>query len=327
VKPDKEHVMASKKLTYEALREEYATLWASMETRASKDGDIDATARKIISKKTRYTAVEDATGVPWYVVGVIHAMESGCNFATHLHNGDSLSKRTVLVPAGRPKAPPADGKMYSWKESACDALLMKSLDKITDWPVERICYELERYNGFGYRNYHADVLSPYLWSGSNHYSRGKYVADGKWSATAVSGQSGAVAILKRISELDPSVVPVLSTETAIVRPADIEEKVADPAEAFTRTPERVPVAKTLKGSRTISGTLATFAATIGAIFKDAIGVVMEAAGQIEIMAPVATVLTNLGVTTERVLYTVAIAGLAWVLFAKLDDTMKGRVVK
>lgn len=320
--------MASKaKLTYESLREEYATLWASMEVRASKAADIEATAKKIIGKKTRYTAVQDATNVPWFVVGVIHAMESGCNFATHLHNGDSLARRTVQVPAGRPKAPPADGKAYSWKESACDALLMKGLDKIGDWPVERICYECERYNGHGYRLHHKDVLSPYLWSGTNHYSRGKYVADGKWSATAVSGQSGAVAILKRISELDASVVPVLSTETAIVRPGDIEEKVADPAEAFTRTPEVAPLRKTLKSSRTISGLLTTFAATVGGIFKEAIGIAMAAASQIEVMAPVATVLSNLGFTTERVLYALAIAGLAWAAFARLDDAHKGANVK
>ena len=320
--------MASKaKLTYESLRAEYATLWASMEVRASKAADIDATARKILGKKTRYAAVQDATNVPWFVVGIIHAMESGCNFATHLHNGDPLTKRTVQIPAGRPKAPPADGKVYSWKESACDALLMKGLDKIGDWPVERMCYELERYNGFGYRNFHADVLSPYLWSGSNHYSRGKYVADGKWSATAVSGQSGAIAILKRLSELDASVVPVLSTETAIVRPSDIEEKVADPAEAFTRTPEKAPVAKTVKGSRTVFGSLVGMFATVGAFFKESIEVVMEAASQVEILAPTAKLADSLGITTTRTLFAIGVAGLFLAIYAKYDDTKKGLVAK
>jgi lysozyme family protein len=319
--------MASKKLAYEALREEYATLWASMEVRASKAGDIEATARKILGKKTRYAAVEELTGVPWYVIGVIHAMESGCNFATHLHTGDPLTKRTVLVPAGRPTAPPADGKVYSWKESACDALLMKGLDKIEAWPVERICFEVERYNGWGYRSYHADVLSPYLWSGTNHYSRGKYVADGKWSATAVSGQSGAIAILKRISELDPSVVPILSTETAIVRPSDIEEKVADPAEAFTRTPEKAPVAKTVKGSRTVFGSLVGMFATVGAFFKESIEVVMEAASQVEILAPTAKLADALGITTSRTLFAIGVAGLALAIYAKFDDTRKGLVAK
>ena len=225
--------------TYNELREEYARLWASMEIRPSKAADIEATASKIIGKKTRYKAVEDETGVPWFVVGVIHAMEGGCDFATHLHNGDSLARRTVQVPAGRPKmgTPP-----FSWKESACDALNMKSLGQIKDWSAERICYELERYNGWGYRTYHASVLSPYLWSGTNHYSRGKYIADGKWSSSAVSGQSGAVAILKRMAEMDATIEIGAVVHTEVAEPADIEEKVATPAEAFPRAEPKATLA-------------------------------------------------------------------------------------
>ena len=49
------------------------------------------------------------------------------------------------------------------------------------------------------------MLSPYLWSGSNHYAKGKYVADGKWSSVAVSGQTGAIPVLKRMAELDASI--------------------------------------------------------------------------------------------------------------------------
>ena len=41
--------------------------------------------------------------------------------------------------------------------------------------------------------------SPYLWSFSNHYARGKYVADGHFSATAVSQQCGAALLLKRLA--------------------------------------------------------------------------------------------------------------------------------
>jgi hypothetical protein len=61
---------------------------------------------------------------------------------------------------------------------------------------------LERYNGWGYRLYHPHVLSPYLWSGSNHYTSGRYVADGTWSETAVSQQIGAAVILRRMAECE-----------------------------------------------------------------------------------------------------------------------------
>ena len=307
------------KLTHEALREEYATLWTSMEIRASKAADIEETAKKIVSKKTRYSAIEEATGVPWYVVGIIHAMESGCNFAKHLHNGDPLTGRTVQVPAGRPKAPPADGKVYSWKESACDALLMKGLDKVGDWSIERICYELERYNGWGYRRYHSAVLSPYLWSGTNHYVRGKYVADGRWSATAMSGQSGAVALLKQCMALDSEVRPQLSD----VPPVPVVEA-SDPVAEFPKA-EPKPVVSTVKGSRTIFGALMGVLATVGATFKDSVSVVIDAAQQIEVLSPAMKVASALGITMERTMLVIGIAAIATVIFARLDDANKGHV--
>ena len=55
-------------------------------------------------------------------------------------------------------------------------------------------YKLEKYNGIGYRAHH--VNSPYLWGGSNQYTRGKYVQDGVFSITAVSMQIGAMVLLK-----------------------------------------------------------------------------------------------------------------------------------
>jgi len=142
--------------------------------------------------------------VPWFVVGVIHAMECGLSFAGHLHNGDPLTARTRQVPKGRPAAgePP-----FGWEESALDALTMPphGLHRIAAWPIERIAYELEKYNGFGYRRFHPGVKSPYLWSYSNHYTAGKYVADGQWSSSAVSSQCGAMVLLERLAALDASV--------------------------------------------------------------------------------------------------------------------------
>lgn len=98
------------------------------------------------------------------------------------------------VPAGRPLAgkPP-----FTWEESAADAVRMKGFDKVEDWSVPRALWLLEKYNGLGYRLYHG-MASPYLWAGTNHYSRGKYVGDGKFSAVAVSKQAGAAGILQQL---------------------------------------------------------------------------------------------------------------------------------
>lgn len=188
--------------SYDSLAPEYDNLWASLALKVDKAKDTTVTAKKIILNRGRYEYIAAKIGAPWPVVGTVHAMESNCDFDTHLHNGDPLTAKTRQVPKGRP----AKGKPpFTWEVSACDALQLKGWDKIKDWPVSRICFELERYNGFGYRDHHSTVLSPYLWSGTNHYTKGKYVSDGKWSAAAVSGQSGAMAILKRMSELDKSI--------------------------------------------------------------------------------------------------------------------------
>ena len=196
-------------LSFDALAPKYESLWASCVLLPSRKSAADLSASRIIANKARYQEVEKATTVPWFCVGLIHAMEGGLNFNTHLHNGDSLARRTVHVPKGRPKTgePP-----FTWEESAIDALTMDGLDKVGDWTPTRLCYELERYNGTGYLKYHPTVNTPYLWSGTNLYTRGKYVADGKWDASAVSGQSGAVAILKCIMARDQEVVAVLEPQ-------------------------------------------------------------------------------------------------------------------
>jgi lysozyme family protein len=124
-------------------------------------------------------------------------MESSLSFEKHLHNGDSLAHRTVQVPANRPKKgnPP-----FTWEESATDALSLKGLNAHTDWSLSGTLYQLEGYNGWGYRLYHPHVLSPYLWCYSMHYKSGKYIADGTWSESAVSKQCGSATLLRRMAE-------------------------------------------------------------------------------------------------------------------------------
>ncbi|MFG1318018.1 peptidoglycan-binding protein [Xanthobacter autotrophicus] len=199
--------MAKTAPSFESLRAEYARLWATMEVRPEKAGSADAAARGIVAAKSRYAAVEAETGVPWFVVGIIHTMECSRSFKLHLHNGDPLTARTFQVPAGRPVtgSPP-----FPWEVSAIDAIRYDGLHRVKSWTVERVAYELEKYNGWGHRWHHPDVLTPYLWSYTTHYRSGKYVKDRKWSQSAVSGQCGAMAILKRLMLMDPSIRAALS---------------------------------------------------------------------------------------------------------------------
>lgn len=209
------------------LQKEYEDLYSRMEIRLDKLSIVETNTDKILQNKSRYEAVGAPLHIPWYFVGIIHSMESGRNFSRHLHNGDPLTGRTIQVPRGRPKTgnPP-----FTWEESAIDALKSHKLNQVGEWSLPRILYEFERYNGWGYRMRHPHVFSPYLWSFSNHYTKGKYIADGTWSETAVSQQIGAVVFLRRLeerNELSPfSVLPSV-TEPFFTYSNHVEPRVVD----------------------------------------------------------------------------------------------------
>lgn len=188
--------MAKVNLT-QALADEYRDLFRTMEIEPERFDAVDRIVDRILANKAEYRAAAAQVGAPWYFVAAIHNMESSLRMDRHLHNGDPLTKRTKHVPAGRP----AEGDPpFTWEESAADALKLRNIDGVTEWNLERILYELEGYNGWGYRLHHPHVKTPYLWSFSNQYTSGKYVADGRWSDTAVSRQCGAAAIIKRLEQ-------------------------------------------------------------------------------------------------------------------------------
>ena len=188
--------MAKLKLT-DALRSEYRALFDSCTINGNRQAAVETLVGKLAANRPRYDAVGKPLGIPWHFIAVIHNMESSQSFKGHLHNGDPLSARTKQVPAGRPKTgtPP-----FTWEQSAADALTMHGLPAWKDWTVAGTLYQLELYNGTGYRLFHPHVKTPYLWSFSNHYQRGKYVADGTWSETATSAQCGAAVLLRRMVE-------------------------------------------------------------------------------------------------------------------------------
>ena len=163
------------------------------------------------------------------MVAALHSLEAGQRFTTHLHNGDPLTARTVHVPKNRPRSgqPP-----FTWEASAKDALA--DLKKVPEWTVPVMLFQFERYNGFGYRRRHPEVLSPYLWSFTSNYTRGKFVADGTFSSTAVSKQCGAVALLLRMQSrkdiaLDGAVRPMAAS-----RPKPVPRKHPFPGVALKR---------------------------------------------------------------------------------------------
>jgi len=179
--------------SFEALKAEYEALWESCRIRPERADSVAWHRAKLLQNKSRYQQVSAQTGTPWAFVGIVHALEASFNFQGHLHNGDPLRARTVNVPANRPPRwnPPND-----WLSSAVDAITFEGFAGQSDWSLARMLYRFETYNGFSYRT--KGINSPYLWSFSNHYSKGKFVRDHVYDPNAVSAQCGAAVMLKAL---------------------------------------------------------------------------------------------------------------------------------
>jgi len=178
--------------TYETTKKGYTSLWLKAKLKPEQKATVLARARKIVTNRTRYQQLEAKTGVPWWWIAVAHNLEGAGNFGTYLGNGQSITKRTTIVPIGR-------GPFKTFEEGAIDAIKLKKLDQIKVWDVARALFHWEQFNGFGYVS--KGINSPYVWSMTNLYTRGKYVRDHVYDPNAVSDQIGGAAMLLGLIEL------------------------------------------------------------------------------------------------------------------------------
>ena len=207
----------------------YRNLWSRCKITPERRGTVERVARTIIDDKKRwYLDVQEKTGVPWFWVACVHHRESGGDFAGVLHNGEKIigtGRKTTLVPKGR-------GPFNTWRESANDALRLKKLHEIDAWPIERVLYEFERYNGWGY---YGRINSPYVWAASNLQQRGKYVKDGVFDPNAWDQQLGTAPLLKALIALDPSISEQLDAGGNGTTPPDPD----DPDETYEQKRDRL----------------------------------------------------------------------------------------
>lgn len=175
---------------------EYAAQWNKMIIKPARQAEFDRIAANLFGHKDRYKAVEHATGVPWYLVAVLHQRESDADFSTYLGNGDPLNRPTRHVPKGR-------GPFPTWQAGAIDAIKLDGLNDVKDWRLEKQLFWAERFNGTGYDQ--RGLPSPYVWGGTNIQKPGKYVADGRWSGSTWDGQPGVAPIIATLVKLDPTI--------------------------------------------------------------------------------------------------------------------------
>lgn len=160
--------------------------------------DVEVARYRRLAPRYQAITVMRENGVPAPVLYCLHQRESSGSFLCHPHEGSSLTHRTRFVPKGRLPYPDPP---YTFQQSAEDAYYVcDHLDRVEWSDVAHALQGIESFNGLGYQKFHPETPSPYLWSATNIYKRGKYTGDGRFSRTAIDGQLGCVAILKRMQD-------------------------------------------------------------------------------------------------------------------------------
>lgn len=203
-----------------ALKARNAERWHVMHLRASRIAEFQATARRLSAAdaKARYQGVTDrliAQGyqeVPWWFIAIVSEREYGGppHWDKQLGQGDPLARVSVHDPKGRgpflDHASDVTPGHDAWTRGALDALINCTpyAAKWTDWTIGAVLTLFEEYNGLGYAA--MGVPSAYVWSGSDQYVSGKYVADHVYRASAVDVQEGCAPLLASMMALDPSIM-------------------------------------------------------------------------------------------------------------------------
>jgi lysozyme family protein len=195
---------------YSALIARNAARWAA--AKLTRGPEFNPVAKRLVAGKPRYQAVEAKTGVPWFIIAVIHEREASQKWNANLAQGDPWNRVSTHVPRGR-------GPFNSWDEAAVDALVNCApyASKWKDWTPGGAMTLLELYNGLGYAN--KGRPSPYVWAGTDQYASGKYIADGVYDPNAIDKQLGCAGLILAMMSIDTSVRIDLKPPVSVPQPA------------------------------------------------------------------------------------------------------------
>jgi lysozyme family protein len=190
--------------------------WSDCQITPSRKVEVMLVARRLVAEyaKNQYLALEKATGVPWFIVAVIHEREADQNWACSLAQGDRWNRVSTHVPRGR-------GPFKSFFDAGVDSLVKcpPFASRWKDWTPGGALTLTVLYNGTGYEDFHHEA-SPYVWGATNHEEWGKYVGDGVYNAHVWDTQLGCAAMLLGMIELDPSIKFADSPQPATQNPFD-----------------------------------------------------------------------------------------------------------
>lgn len=182
------------------LKKEYDSLWQNCRVDEKNLPFITWGTNICIANKNRYEEIANKAMCPWYLVGILHCIESKFDFNSHFYNGDPLTDRTVNFPEGRPK----DGfPPFTWEQSAFSALREYGSGNIIVWDIAHILHFCENFDRYNYREGRGrettpNRRSPYLWGMTNNYQKGRFHESGNFDPNGVYSSIGVAAILKMI---------------------------------------------------------------------------------------------------------------------------------
>lgn len=172
----------------------YSAAWYEAQYRAAKFSNqsrASSAVDRLLKLEPIYRMGETKTSVHWFMIGALDAMECDNHPKGVLHNGELIvgtNKKTTLVPKGR-------GPFATKLESIVDALAYDGLTG-KKMSIGECLKWAEKYNGMGYKS--RGIMSPYVWASTDRYSKGRYVADGKFDSNAVSNRAGVASIFKEL---------------------------------------------------------------------------------------------------------------------------------
>src|SRR5215831_4461698 len=186
---------------YDVLAPEYATLLAAMLVDPGRKHKLTARAATVRELGERHrdewAEVTAKTGVPRLWGLASFERESSSDYSRSPAQGDRWDRVSVNVPRGL-------GPYADWGDACIAAYAIDKLNVVgaPNWIWTRSCYEGELYNGFGPRTH--GRRTGYLWSWTNIYTGGKYVADGRWDPDTQDQQCGMVPMMVALLRLDAS---------------------------------------------------------------------------------------------------------------------------
>lgn len=207
-----------------ALKAVNAHRWANMHVHAAQLAAFHATAVRLSAPdaKARYQGVTDRLvelgktdpkiqPVPWWFIAIVSEREYGGppHWDRQLGQGDRLDHVSHNVPAGMGPYLSHPGDVTpghdAWTRCCVDVLINSAPRAAlwTDWSIGGVLTGWEEYNGLGYAS--RGIASPYVWSGTDQYDRGKFVADHVFDPRRVDVQEGCAPLLAVLMAIDPSI--------------------------------------------------------------------------------------------------------------------------